>query len=344
MKNSKYWADRFATLEARQNRRGESYYKDLQKQYREATNSIQMDINRWYTRLAENNDISYAKAKQYLSNVELEEFRWTVEQYVKYGRENAVNGKWIKQLENASARHHISYLEAMKLQLQQHAELLSTIYENGVTDFLHESFSDAYYRSAYEIAKGTSVGQNLATLDLRKIEKLVSTPWVADGNRYSERIWTNKTKLITNLHTELTHSIIRGDSPQNAIRNLAEVMEVSKRQAGKLIMTESAAISSVARSECMSDLGVEQYQIVATLDSRTSKTCRDMDGEFFDLKDYKIGENAPPFHVWCRTTTAPYFEDNGGERAARGKDGKTYFVPADMKYGEWKQKYVNNGK
>jgi hypothetical protein len=46
---------------------------------------------------------------------------------------------------------------------------------------------------------------------------------------------------------------------------------------------------------------------------------------------------------YCRTTTVPYFEDTAGERAARGEDGKTYYVPSDMKYPEWKEKYVDKG-
>lgn len=48
----------------------------------------------------------------------------------------------------------------------------------------------------------------------------------------------------------------------------------------------------------------------------------------------------------CRTTTAPYFDDDFGhksERAAKDEAGKTYYVPADMKYPEWKKKYIDNG-
>lgn len=55
---------------------------------------------------------------------------------------------------------------------------------------------------------------------------------------------------------------------------------------------------------------------------------------------------APPFHVRCRSTTVPYFADNFGvigERAARGADGKTYYVPADMSYGEWKESFAGGG-
>ena len=42
----------------------------------------------------------------------------------------------------------------------------------------------------------------------------------------------------------------------------------------------------------------------------------------------------------------PYFDDefdSVGERAARGEDGKTYYVPGDMTYEEWKKSFVDDG-
>lgn len=342
-KNTDYWGKRMASLEDDQYQRSAAYYKDVQRQYIRATNSIQMDIGRWYQRLADNNDISYVGAKKLLKKNELEEFKWTVEDYIKAGEENAVDQRWMKELENASARHHISYLEAMKLQMQQHAELLSTEFEGGMTDYLHKAYGEQYYRTAFEVAKGTGAGTNLARLDDRKIEAVIKRPWAQDGEDFSSRIWTNKDKLVRNLHTELTQNIIRGESPQKAIDSLSKTMEVSRSQAGRLIMTESAAISSAAQKDCLKELGVEKYEILATLDGQTSEICRDMDGKVFDMKDYKVGITAPPFHPNCRSTTVPYFDDEfteGEQRAARDGDGKTYYVPADMKYWEWENLYV----
>lgn len=347
-KKNTYWQKRFEALEDGQYQNSAAYYRDLQEQFRRASNDMQLDIGRWYQRLADNNDISLAGAKRLLKKNELEEFHWSVEQYIKAGRENAVDERWMKELENASARHHISYLEAMKLQVQQHAELLSTEYEGGMTDFLHKSYANNYYHSAFEVAKGTGVGSNLAKLDKRQIDMVIRKSWAQDGANFSDRIWTNKQKLVNTLHTELSQSIIRGSSPQKAIDNLAKTMDVSRSQAGRLVMTESAAIASAAKQDCLKDLGVDRYEIVATLDSHTSEICRDLDGEVFDLKDYEVGVTAPPFHPNCRTTTAPYFDDGfmaGDQRAARDETtGKTYYVPADMKYGEWKKQFVDEAE
>ena len=345
-KNDSYWKERMAVLEDERYSRSVEYYRDLEKQFREASNNIQMDIERWYNRLADNNGVSYAKARKILKANELEEFKWTVQQYIKAGKENAVDERWVKELENASAKYHISYLEAMKLQIQQQAELLFTAYEGGMTEFLHNTYTQNYYHSAFEIAKGTGIGSNLASLDSKKIDTIIGKPWAQDSSSFSDRIWSNKEKLVNKLHTELSQSMIRGSDPKKAIRNLAQVMDVSRSQAGRLIMTESAAIASSAQKNCFNELGVEQYEILATLDTHTSEICRDMDGKVFDMKDYEVGVTAPPFHPHCRTATVPYFDDEFSSvemRAARDPvTGKSVEVPASMTYKQWHKEFVKN--
>ena len=44
----------------------------------------------------------------------------------------------------------------------------------------------------------------------------------------------------------------------------------------------------------------------------------------------------------CRTTIVPHFDDNYGERIARGEDGRQYYVPDNMSYKEWYKKHVGN--
>jgi SPP1 gp7 family putative phage head morphogenesis protein len=127
------------------------------------------------------------------------------------------------------------------------------------------------------------------------------------------------------------------------IENLAGIMRTCKNNAARLIMTESAGISSMAHKAAYEELDVEWFRVLATLDKKTSAICRDMDGEIIRMTDYKTGVTAPPFHPWCRSTTVPHFDDNFGERAARGEDGKTHYVLNDMKYPEWKEKFARGG-
>lgn len=347
MKNSEYWKLRFEQLEQAQNGQGAAAFAEIERQYKEAQKQIEGQIARWYQRFADNNGITLAQARQYLKGAALKEFQWDVQDYIKYGQDNALMGGWMKELENASAKYHISKLEALKIQTQQSLEVMFSKQMGTVTGAMGDIFESGYYHTAYELQKGFNIGWDIAGLDQSQIEKVLSKPWAVDGKNFSERIWTNKEKLISELHGELTQNIMLGADPQKAIDSLAKKMNTSKQNAGRLIMTEEAYFSSAAQRDCFDDLDVEQYEIVATLDSHTSDICRSLDGKHFPMKDFQAGVTAPPFHVYCRSTTVPYFdEDFGdiGERAARDEEtGKTYYIPDDMHYEDWKQTFVDGG-
>ncbi|MFA9376242.1 MAG: minor capsid protein [Lachnotalea sp.] len=343
-KSSEYWKKRFEELEAAQHNKGVKYLIDLEDQFRRATSTIETQIATWYQRLADNNEISYTKARQMLNSKELKEFKWTVEEYIKAGETNSITAEWMKELENASARVHISRLEAQKVQMQHQLEVLYGNQSDDIDRLMTTIYTDGYYHTAYEIQKGFSLGHEFAKLDTKRIDKVLSKPWTPDGKNFSERIWGNKTKLVNNLYTNLTQSIIRGDSPDKAIRNISQIMNTSRNNAGRLVMTEAAFFASASQKDCFNELDIERYEIVATLDSHTSDICQGLDGQVFKMSDYQVGLTAPPFHVYCRTTTVPYFDDEftiGEERAYRDKNGKTQYVK-DMSYNDWYKEFIEN--
>jgi SPP1 gp7 family putative phage head morphogenesis protein len=346
MTNAEYWKQRFTQLEAAQNRKGAGAYLEIEKQYKAAQNELEAQIARWYQRFADSNGISLAQAKQWLKGRDLAEFKWDVKEYIKYGKENAINGAWMQELENASSKFHISRLEALQIQTQNSLETMFAQQMGTMKKALSDVYASGYYHTAYAVQQGFGLGWDIAGLDQAQIEKVLSKPWAVDGYNFSTRIWNSKTKLIGEVHNELSKNLLTGADPQKAIDSLAKKMGTSKSNAGRLVMTEQAYFSSAAQKDCFNDLDVEEYEIVATLDSHTSDICRSLDGKVFKMSDYKPGVTAPPFHVYCRSTTAPHFKDNfdAGERAARGADGKTYYVPDDVTYSEWKKAFVDGDK
>jgi SPP1 gp7 family putative phage head morphogenesis protein len=85
-----------------------------------------------------------------------------------------------------------------------------------------------------------------------------------------------------------------------------------------------------------------KYQYVATLDSRTSAVCRDLDGKTFA---YNRGPT-PPQHFNCRSTTVPVVDFDGLQKKyptlekppvgkAVTRPSATGRVPQDTTYGEW---------
>lgn len=114
--------------------------------------------------------------------------------------------------------------------------------------------------------------------------------------------------------------------------------DISQRNAAALVKTAINHVSTQAKDvtyEKNKDI-VEGYELVVTLDSRTSTICRSWPPN----KVYRLGDEyqpKPPFHVACRTTTAPVisseydFLDVGASRAARGAEGGTQ-VDANTSY------------
>lgn len=320
--------------------------RDIRKQYQRAIDDIERDIAVWYQRVTENNEISYSAARRMLKNKELDEFRWTVEEYIKRGEENALNQRWMKELENASARVHISRLEAIKLQLRQHAEELAASLNVDLSDLLGDVYEGTFYRTSFEMSGAFGVGANLARINTRRIDMVLNTPWAQDGKTFSDRIWAERDKLTYELHSTLAQGVIRGTAPRKMAADLAKRMGVSRSQAERLVMTETAAIASKSRQDAYKALDVEEFEVCVTLDSRTCQTCRPLDGLHYPMSQYTIGETAPPFHPRCRCTTVPYFDDEFTEdelRASRDANDQGYvLVPSNMTYQQWKDSFVKD--
>lgn len=336
MKNSEYWKLCFAQLEESQNEIASNSRAEIERQYRQAAKEIEGKIDTWYRKLGANG-ISMAEASKPLSDSELADFKWDVYDYIKYGEENALSGQWIKQLENILNQPYISKYDELRVHTQQSLESLFAKQYGITTETMKKVYQSGYYHTAFEIQRGFGVGWDIAGIERDRLEKVIAKPWVADGKNFSERIWINKQGLISEVDDQLTQHIIRGDNPQRAIDAIVNNMNVYKSNAGRIVMTEGAYFGSAAQRECFEELGVEEYEIIATMDKHTSEICRGHDGKRFPVKEYRVGVTAPPFHPWCRSTTCPCFEGDFGERTGSCR------ISEDISYVEWKERFVEGG-
>ena len=339
--NADYWAQRFKNMEDALKDQAYSYVQNMEAQFSTAQREIERQLAAWYQRFAVNNEITLAEARRLLNSSELAEFKWTVAEYIAHGQQNALDGAWIKQLENASAKVHISRLEAIKLQIQQQAEALYSNQLDFVDAAARQMYEGSYYHTAFEVQRGLGVGWTMHAINEETITKVLSRPWTTDNQTFRDKCWTNKQALVNSVNTQLTQMIIRGEAPDRAIAAISKQFEVSRRKAGRLIMTESAYFSSAAQKDCFNALDVERYKIVASFDKDTCELCGALDGKVFKMSEYQVGLTAPPFHPWCRCCTCPYFEDMEGigERYARDAvTGERYKVPGDMTYEQWRAK------
>ncbi len=339
MRSKDYWKKRSEVVAGKQFKKVDNYILSTHLEYMEALSSIQKDIEVFYSRFSQNNEISLQEARRLLNSNELHEFKMDLKEFTRKAKDNK-NLQWEKELNNVSYKVRVTRLQALQTQIRNSIEDLYSKQQDNTTSLLNGIYEDTYYRNIFEVHKGLGIGINFAKLDTNTINKVITEPW--HGDNYSSRIWNNKDKLIMELQTNLTQAFIRGDNIDKTSKIIAERMEVGGNRARTLVNTESANVVSKATFNSYIGSGVvKEYEILATLDLHTSKICRSLDGKVFKVSEKEIGVNAPPFHPNCRTTIIPYFPDTLDiERIARDYEGEIYYVDGKTNYKQWYEKYI----
>lgn len=312
----------------------------IEGEFKRAESKIQRDILYYLERIADNNGkLSLVEAKKLLNKDELSSFHMSLREYIRKGS-GILDDQTIKDLENASNRVHISRLQAIEHEVKKITSELFTAYQRGTRELLEASYKDNFHHILYDLQDFSGEYKHISAIDPRRIEALFTSEWAMDRVPLSKRFGINQHRLNEELRRELYQTIISTQEIDKAISNISDRMGIGMRAASRLIQTEHAAIASQADKDAYKEFGQKQYQILATLDNRTSMKCRGMDGKIFDTKDHEVGITAPPFHAYCRTTTIPYFADEDDQRIARDKNGKNVMVSSKLSYREWEKKYV----
>lgn len=332
--SNNYWKKRFEDKEKSRDSDNKKYQNELKKEYRSALEAIQKDITVFYAKYANENNISFIEARRALAKTELHGKQDKIKEYA----EQVIKGDstLLNDLNAISAKTRLTRLEGLYADVALELKRFEDKFQSGMTEHLRQSFTNDYYESIYLIQQGTGIGTSFSRVPTQLIEKTLAYPW--SGDTFSNRIWGNNKKLADVLKRELTQGFIRGDSLAKMANRIADKMDKSYKDAARLVNTESSFICNVASLTAYGECNIERFEFLATLDDRTSAICGDMDGKVFLLSEAVTGENLPPLHVNCRSTTVPYFDDAYDARIARiGK--KTYMIPGDMSYSEWLKRY-----
>lgn len=334
-----YWEDRQKSMYRSGEMQVNQYYTKLEKAFNQTRRELQKTIEAFYWRYAEENGLSYASAQRQLSKAEVGSLR----DFIGLAMENI--GKHNQTVNNMSIKARITRYQALEAEIDAMLRQLYAVdYEAAAGQAMKAVYDDTYYRTWYNIDQYRGFHAAFAQVDPHAVEKLLEYPF--NGASFSSRLWKQKDHLQTQLMEALTSMMVQGRSPQDLAGDFAKKMNAKKFDAYRLLHTESSFLMSEAAHAGYREDGVEKYQVLATLDSKTCGICGDKDGMVYEVGKEITGENMPPFHCFCRCTDVPYYDDMGlsdMRRAARDPEtGKTYEVPADMTYPEWK-KVVEDG-
>lgn len=333
---NKHWQNRFIDIEKGEFKKIDNLQQSIEEQFSVAALEIENKLNILFDRYAKINNLSIADAKMVYPKTELKRLKKELGNIPKI----ALDPNFQKQLDNFHILNRVSILKAHQMQIQAIIEELYANVEKHMLDNLGESYSNVYYQNIYNLQRYAGVGTAFTRLNENTIEQVLMKPWKYG---YFSKNWIDsKNDLITELTDSMTKVFFYGQTRDEAIKAFQKRMDVSKFRASRIILTEHANICGQASFDSYKETGVDQYQFVATLDLRTSDTCRALDGEVVNVKDREVGINYPPLHPFCRSTTIPYLEgiNEMMKRVARDTEGNVYEVPATMNYDEWYKKYV----
>lgn len=343
MDSEKYWTKRADERERYWYRKTqETIEKELARYYASSLDEIQKDIQALYGRFAKDNQMSMTDARKLLQGQEFRKWRYSIDTYVK--KINGGETGLLKELNTLAMRSRISRLDKLYSDTLMELDSLGRKTDSAMRSFLTDAYKDNYYHGMYAIGRTIGLKAPRVVVSSQSLEDVLRTRW--SGKNYSERIWKNQKLLGSTLKQEMTTAIHRGESVQVISKRIATRMDVANSNATRLVRTELNYVENAAALRSIKDAGLGYYRFIATLDNRTTPICRAHDGRIISVEEASPGDNLPPLHPNCRSTISGslYGPDDdhkrGGTRIAKTVKGKNYYVPADMTYPEWEEKYV----
>lgn len=342
MKNEEYWAKRKANLIYEQMDKAEKQADKFDDIYRQSKAYLDKQINKVFDKFQRDYGLSERDARHVLKNMkdqkDLNELRKVLE-----ARPNDPNiQRLLADLDSPAYAYRMKRLERLSEDLDRMRESIYHSEKSGSDAFYSDLMKDSYYKATFDLQQQTGLAYSFSDLPETEIKRLRGLKWT--GEAYSDRIWSNTGALASSVKDELLVSLMTGRSVRDTSQAIAERFEVGQNKARRLVRTESAFFHNQMELLSYEDAEITKYKFVAVLDRRTSEICQEHDNKVYDTDKAIPGVNYPPLHPWCRSTTIAHDDDvdySKLERRARNpKTGKVEYVPADMSYKEWYDKYV----
>ncbi len=167
-------------------------------------------------------------------------------------------------------------------------------------------FSERLVRQAGQTAglalttNAPTTAQVIAAVDARPFQGRFLKDWLSDAEAGAAK----------RVRDTLRQGFVEGRSVTALVREIRGtrangyrdgVLEISRRGAEAMVRTALTHTAAVSAKETYEAMGVEEATFLAVLDSRTTLTCANLNGQTFKLERFPW----PPRHINCRSTSMP---------------------------------------
>ena len=348
-----YWAKRerealqyYVTDEA-------EYDKQINKIYTNMLANCQKEINAFYGRYADKENITIAEAKKRVSSMDIKAYEAKAERYVK---DKTFSKEANEEMRLYNATMRINRLEMLKANIG--LELIA-----GGDDL--EKFMEGILkgRTEAELKRQAGILGKTITNNAQLAHSIVNASF--HNATFSQRIWNNSAAMKADLDKLIQSGLIQGKNANVLAKDLQKYFigeprlkngkKGAKYRAEVLMRTELARVQTEAQKQSFIRNGFSQYQFI--VNGNCCDICRDIANKdvgfgkgIFLVKDMMPGENASPVHPLCRCSTAAYsdraeyeawldFLESGGTTKEWEASAKAKWEKRNSKLGAGK----NNG-
>lgn len=349
MKNpsNKYWIDRAATRMVDYMAEAEITSNKIGRAYYNASNYVGEEVKKIFKNFQKSYNITEDEAVDLI--LKSPNSRSVKNMLLKLAGKTSDEEKRLKILADIASPAYAYRIKRLELLLKDVESNCNVLYKTQLdtsVEFFKSLAPNAYYRTMFDIQKGVGAAFSFNSMPVGQINKILATNW--SGEHFSSRIWGNTTKFAEDLRQELLTAFMTGKPYNKTAETISNMYSAEAFNARRLVRTEANYIANQAELDSYRECGIDKYRFISTLDMRTSEMCAVLDNKEFYVKDGVPGVNMPPMHPFCRSTTVAVIDGEtieGMQRRARDPEtGKTYLVPADMNYNEWRQKHIDEPK
>ncbi|WP_289423287.1 minor capsid protein, partial [Faecalibaculum rodentium] len=310
--------------------------------YQRMISELDDEIALFYSRFANNAEMSMAEAVKYLKKTDIDWYATRAKFYCELAAKDFAEGtdkrasiyfsdEANEEMLRYNATMRINRLEMLKSQMK-----LRILKAQSKAE---ETIDMALWQRTYETFEHQAGILGNTVLD--DIQPMVETIARSSfhGQEFSERIrGKQQTQLQKQLNKALSECLILGKGAAAFTRKLQKIGNTTKAQASRLMRTELARVQTQAEQDAYEKCGFNDFMYLTN--PSCCPECRKHDGRTYPMRKMEPGKTAPPLHPNCRCFTASTVSREQVEKDL-GIDGITDQDIADS--DKWSETYDQHG-
>ena len=272
-----------------------AYTKALSDIYSDMMDSIQKEIDAFYTKYAGEEGITYSEAVKRASKLDIEAYGRKARKYIK---EHDLSPTANAEMRLYNLTMKANRLEVLKAEIGAELARCFNDIEGECRYALNERTQEELERQAGILGDTVHDNEKAANAIVNASFKNAT---------FSDRIWMHQDILKGELNNLLSQGLIQGKHPSVLARDLRKRVDVSKHDAERLLRTELCRVQIEAQKQSYERNGYDEYEFIA-LEGHACSICSALDGQHCKVSGMVPAENAPPMHPNCRCSTAAWVD------------------------------------